>query len=97
MDSPCDRQRPRRCSISFGLAQRLKHEVGDLRDAEAVKQSILSVQPDFVFHLGAQAIVRSSFAEPGVSLQYKCVGHYSRPRGFARAQETVRGGSCHHG
>lgn len=46
------------------LAHHLRHELGDLRDAEAVSRSIRSTQPDFVFHLGAQAIVRTSFVEP---------------------------------
>ncbi len=46
------------------LEHRLGHEIGDLRDAAAVSASIHTVQPDFVFHLGAQAIVRTSFAEP---------------------------------
>jgi CDP-glucose 4,6-dehydratase len=48
----------------LGLAERLRHERGDLRDAEAVKKSIFSVQPDFVFHLAAQAIVRTAFVAP---------------------------------
>ncbi len=48
----------------LGLAQRLHQQFADLRDAAAVKQSVHSVQPDFVFHLGAQAIVRTSFTEP---------------------------------
>ena len=47
-----------------GLAGRLHHQIGDLRDLKAVKDSILAAQPDFVFHLGAQAIVRYSFDEP---------------------------------
>jgi CDP-glucose 4,6-dehydratase len=46
------------------LEHRLAHRIGDLRDAAAVNDSIQQAQPDFVFHLGAQAIVRTSFAEP---------------------------------
>ena len=48
----------------LGLAHRVVHRIADLRDLAAVKQSIHEVQPDFVFHLGAQAIVRASFDEP---------------------------------
>lgn len=48
----------------LGLEHRLVHGIGDLRDAAAVNASIQRAQPDFVFHLGAQAIVRTSFAEP---------------------------------
>ncbi len=48
----------------LGLAKRLRHQVSDLRDARAVAKSIHAAKPDFVFHLGAQALVRLSYAEP---------------------------------
>src|SRR5581483_7589798 len=48
----------------LGLAHRIHHQIADIRDAEAVKQSILDTQPDYVFHLAAQAIVRTSFDQP---------------------------------
>ncbi len=48
----------------IGLKQRLHHEIGDLRGFAAVRRSILGADPDFVFHLGAQALVRASFEAP---------------------------------
>jgi CDP-glucose 4,6-dehydratase len=48
----------------LGLAQKIEHEIGDVRDAEVVKKSLLRVQPDFVFHLAAQALVRYSYEHP---------------------------------
>jgi CDP-glucose 4,6-dehydratase len=48
----------------LGLAQRVHHQISDLRDRAAVRASIHSTQPDFVFHLGAQSLVRRSFEEP---------------------------------
>ena len=48
----------------LGLAQKMGHEIADVRDADAVKKSILRVQPDFVFHLAAQALVRYSYEYP---------------------------------
>lgn len=48
----------------LGLESRLGHEIGDVRDIEAVRESITRVQPDFVFHLAAQALVRRSYEEP---------------------------------
>lgn len=48
----------------LGLAQRVVHQIGDLRDGAVVMNSVREVQPDFVFHLGAQAIVRTSYDEP---------------------------------
>jgi|GEM_PF-3582 len=48
----------------FGLAKKIEHEIADVCDAGAVKKSILHVQPDFVFHLAAQALVRYSYEHP---------------------------------
>ncbi len=46
------------------IEKRVEHEIGDVRDFEVVKRSILHVQPDFVFHLAAQALVRYSYEHP---------------------------------
>lgn len=48
----------------LALAEKIEHEIGDVRDADAVKKSILRVRPDFVFHLAAQALVRYSYDHP---------------------------------
>lgn len=46
------------------LASRLRHQIGDVRDAKTLRQSILEFQPDYVFHLAAQPLVRLSYATP---------------------------------
>ena len=46
------------------LADRLTHEIGDVRDYEAVESSIAAFAPDFVFHLAAQPLVRLSYDIP---------------------------------
>jgi CDP-glucose 4,6-dehydratase len=48
----------------LGLAGRLEHEVSDIRDAEAVRNSINAFRPDFVIHMAAQPLVRRSYAIP---------------------------------
>ncbi len=48
----------------LGLLERVRHEINDVRDAAAVQRSIQQAQPDFVFHLAAQPLVRLSYAEP---------------------------------
>jgi CDP-glucose 4,6-dehydratase len=58
----------------LGLAQRVTHQIGDLRDGPQVLRSIREAQPDFVFHLGAQAIVRMSFDDPVTTYQTNVVG-----------------------
>src|SRR3954463_3883833 len=46
------------------LGERIKIEFNDIRDAAAVRKSIAAAQPDFVFHLAAQPLVRLSYDEP---------------------------------
>lgn len=58
----------------LGLAQRMNHRIADLRDSAAVKESIRSSQPDFVFHLAAQALVRRSFEEPAATYMTNVAG-----------------------
>jgi CDP-glucose 4,6-dehydratase len=48
----------------LNLAQRLDHRLGDIRDPELVKNLVQEIQPDFVFHLAAQPLVRLSYAKP---------------------------------
>ena len=48
----------------LSLASRMEHEIGDIRDPGAVHNSLKRVQPDFVFHLAAQPLVRYSYDHP---------------------------------
>ena len=51
--------------VQAGIEPRLaRHELADIRDADAVRESIRSAQPDFVFHLAAQPLVRRSYEQP---------------------------------
>lgn len=46
----------------------------DIRDSEAVKKVIKETQPDFVFHLAAQALVRGSYASPLDTISTNALG-----------------------
>ena len=46
------------------LASRITHVIGDVRDLGALSTCVRAAQPDFIFHLAAQAIVRLSYREP---------------------------------
>ena len=48
----------------LGLAERLEHNILDIRNREALKSKVLEARPDFVFHLAAQPLVRRSYSEP---------------------------------
>lgn len=46
----------------------------DIRDIKKLKNAIISVQPDFVFHLAAQALVRRSYDDPLETWQTNVLG-----------------------
>ncbi len=46
------------------LEEKIKHVVGDVRDAAVVAKTVQDFQPEFVFHLAAQALVRPSYDDP---------------------------------
>lgn len=48
----------------LSLGSRLEDLRGDVRDAAALEAAIARVQPDVVFHLAAQSLVRRSYAVP---------------------------------
>lgn len=48
----------------LNLAAHLHHQLGDIRNGELVCQVISQWQPDIVFHLAAQPLVRRSYVEP---------------------------------
>jgi CDP-glucose 4,6-dehydratase len=48
----------------LGPSRRLNHQIADIRNREAVRDSLLGSKPDFVFHLAAQPLVRRSYTSP---------------------------------
>lgn len=58
----------------LALANRIKHIQADIRDLESVRSIIAAEQPAFVFHLAAQAIVSTSYANPVDTMTTNIVG-----------------------
>ena len=48
----------------IGLAKEVDHHLGDIRDGELIKEKVAIWQPDIIFHLAAQPLVRRSYIEP---------------------------------
>ena len=67
-----------------GLGDRIDHQTGDIRDLPRLRQALLDAKPDFVFHLAAQAIVSSSYAQPIDTITTNVVG-------TANVLEALRG------
>jgi CDP-glucose 4,6-dehydratase len=56
------------------LEKRITHIHGDIRDFDNLKMILDQYQPDFVFHLAAQAVVRSSYEEPKLTFDTNAGG-----------------------
>lgn len=48
--------------------------IADLRDRETLKNELLAFQPDFVFHLAAQPLVRLSYEIPSETFEINAIG-----------------------
>jgi len=52
-----------------GLADRLRHVTGDVRDLDHLRSVFAEARPEIVFHLAAQPIVRRSFDDPKLTFE----------------------------
>lgn len=68
----------------IGLSDKVHHYFGDIRNCEEMKNYVQQVQPDFLFHLAAQAIVSTSYQEPFDTITTNVVG-------TASVLEAIRG------
>jgi CDP-glucose 4,6-dehydratase len=57
-----------------GLSAKMKHFEADICDLGQIEKIINEIQPDFVFHLAAQALVRLSYENPLLTLQTNIMG-----------------------
>jgi len=48
--------------------------ISDLRDREALKAAVVDFQPDFIFHLAAQPLVRLSYEIPSETFEVNAIG-----------------------
>lgn len=46
------------------VAKNMESQIGDIRDLDQIKQSMLSFNPDILIHMAAQPLVRLSYVEP---------------------------------
>ncbi len=64
-------------ALLFGqlqLANRMEHTIGDIRDAAGLEKYIRGIEPEIVFHLAAQSLVRRSFDVPLETFETNVLG-----------------------
>lgn len=82
---------PRSLYVDAGISHELLSEtIQDIRDEFAVRRAIEGIDPDYVFHLAAQAYVRRSLSNPLESIATNVIGttNVLKP---ALASKTVLG------
>ena len=50
--------------LELGLDKKINHNLCDIRDFSTLQNIIIDYEPDFIFHLAAQAIVSVSYEDP---------------------------------
>jgi CDP-glucose 4,6-dehydratase len=58
----------------LGLAQTIGHVEADIRDGEELAATMIKFEPEFVFHLAAQALVRPSYSDPKSTFETNVMG-----------------------
>ena len=58
----------------LSLNKKIQHVEGDIRDASLLTNTLNEFQPEFVFHLAAQALVRSSYNDPPSTFSTNIIG-----------------------
>jgi len=60
---------------SLGLSDQLESDTrDDVRNADSLRQTVERIQPDFIFHLAAQPLVRLSFDIPATTFETNVMG-----------------------
>lgn len=60
--------------VAAGIEGRCRHRVADVRDVDRLRAAVNEADPDVVFHLAAQALVRKSYEDPLETLSVNVMG-----------------------
>ena len=75
--------------VQLQLPQYIEHIEGDIRDVDVVQSVMRDAQPEFVFHLAAQPLVRRSYDEPKLTFDTNVGGSVNVLEAI-RATDSVR-------
>ena len=81
----------------LGLAGRMEHRIHDIRERDGLVRLIAETEPDYLFHLAAQSLVRESYAQPGQTCDVNIMGTVHVLEALQEVQMKLRGqerGTC---
>ena len=58
----------------LNIQKNLKNYQVDIRNLKLLKRIIIKIQPDFVFHLAAQSLVKTSYMDPNLTFTSNSIG-----------------------
>lgn len=58
----------------LGLEKDIKHHIADIRDFETLNKVIQEEEPEIIFHMAAQPLVRRSYREPRLTYETNIMG-----------------------
>jgi CDP-glucose 4,6-dehydratase len=76
------------------LDELVSSRTGDIRDLDAVEAAVAESRPEVVFHLAAQALVRTSLADPVGTFSTNVLGIANLLEGLRRHGDDVRAVVC---
>ncbi len=85
---------------AIGLAQDMVHIQADVRDAKRLTDTLAKYQPEIVFHLASQALVRHSYADPRGTYETNVMGtvnllEAARKTSSVRALVVITSDKCY--
>ena len=83
------------------LDRRVNSVLADIRDLNSLKQTMAAFQPEIVFHLAAQPLVRHSYIEPAATFETNVMGTVNlleamRAARSVKAAVIVTSDKCYH-
>src|ERR1700730_12595391 len=67
------------------------NEIGDVRNLAALQERLISVQPEIIFHMAAQSLVRASYSDPVGTYATNVMGTVNLLEGVRSAGDQVGG------
>ena len=85
---------------TIDLIGRIQHFEGDIRDREALSRVINTFDPEIIFHLAAQSLVRRAYADPTLTFETNTLGTMNvleciRQRSSVKAGVIITSDKCY--
>ena len=74
--------------VAVNLNDRVTYFEKDIRSLHDVRHVIEEIQPDFVFHLAAQALVRLSYGDPALTIETNVMGTMNVLEGLRQSNHS---------